>query len=97
MTESVFERLRAVLEEYRGQMEAGRHPKELPDRVLDLLRDVPAEAPVPDDLAPLHRAAARYRAFGEELSEGDTDPDPLEIDMVFDEFVGALCAFYEPD
>ena len=95
MTEEVAERLKAILEEYHSRMKAGRHPKELPDRILALVRNSPADEPMPKDLEQVYAAALHYWNFLDDLTEGDREPDPLDLEMVCDELIDALYDFYE--
>ena len=94
MTDELAERLRALLEEYRSRVTAGGHPKELPDRILALVRDVPAGQPPPKDLEGLHTAALHYWNTFDGLPEGQQDPDPLDLEMVCDEVIDALYEYY---
>ena len=95
MTEKAAKELRAILEEHRGRMTSGGHPKELPDRVLALVHDFPTGQPMPKDLKQLYAAALRYWSIFDRLPEGQREPDPLDLEMVGDEFIDALYAFYE--
>ncbi len=95
MTDEVAERLRKILEEYRSRMKSGGHPKELPDRILALVRDFPAEQPMPKDLEALYTAASHYWNTFDQMPEGDREPDPLDLEMVCDEVIDALYSFYE--
>ena len=95
MTDDLAEKLRSLLEEYRSRMKAGGHPKELPDRILALVRDVPAASPIPKDLETLHAAALHYWNVFEQLPEGQQDPDPLDLEMICDEIIDALYEYYD--
>jgi hypothetical protein len=95
MTEDVAEKLRNILEEYRGRMKIGDHPKELPDRILALARDFPGDRKMPRDLEPLYAAAQHFWNTYEQLPEGERAPDPLDLEMVCDEVIDALYDFYE--
>lgn len=92
MSTEVVERLRTILEENRDHMQSGGHPKALPDQILALMRQVPADQPMPDDLKKLYAAASHYWHV---FDKGDREPDPIDYEMVFDEFIDALYEFYE--
>ncbi len=95
MTEEVAEKLRKILEEYRSRMKSGGHPKELPDRILALTRELPAEQPMPKDLERLYAAAVHYWDTFDQMPDGDQEPDPIDLEMVCDEVIDALYDFYE--
>ena len=94
MTEEVAEKLRKILEEYRSRMTSGGHPKELPDRILALARELPAEQPMPKDLERLYAAAVHYWDTFDQMPDGDQEPDPIDLEMVCDEVIDALYDFY---
>ncbi len=94
MTDEVAERLRKILEEYRSHMKSNGHPKELPDRILALVRDFPTEQPMPKDLEGLYAAALHYWNTFDQMPEGDREPDPLDLEMVCDEVIDELYKFY---
>ena len=73
----------------------GGHPKELPGRVLALVRHFPAGQPMPKDLKQLCAAALHYWSVFDRLPEGEREPDPLDLEMVCDEFIDALYDYYE--
>lgn len=95
MTDDVAEKLRNVLEEYRGRMKSGGHPKELPDRILALVRSFPTGQEMPPDLEKLYAAALRYWNTLDRMPEGVGEPDPLDLEMVCDEVIDELYKFYE--
>ena len=95
MSGEVAEQLRAILEENRSGMTSGGHPKELPGRVLALVRHFPAGQPMPKDLKQLCAAELHYWSVFDRLPEGEREPDPLDLEMVCDEFIDALYDYYE--
>ena len=94
MAKNVANELREILEEYRGRMKTGGHPKELPDRILILARDFPDARQMPDDLEPLYTAARQFWNTYDQMPEGEREPDPLDLEMVCDEVIDALYDFY---
>ncbi len=94
MTGHVAEKLRNLLEDYRGRMKSGGHPKELPDKILALARDFPSERKMPEDLQPLYAAARHYWDTYGETQGSDRPPDPLDVELVCDEVIDALYEFY---
>lgn len=92
MSAEVVEQLRKILEENRGRMQSGDHPKDLPDEILALVHRFPPDQPVPDDLKKLHAAASHYWKV---FDQGDREPDPIDFEMVCDELIDALYEFYE--
>lgn len=89
------ETLRTLLESYRARMQEGGHPKELPDRILALVRDTPAGGDASSDLRRLIAAAAHYWALYANLASDDEEPDPLDLEMVNDELIDALYDYYK--
>lgn len=87
--------LQTLLESYRDRMKQGGHPKELPDRILALVRDTPAGGDAPDNLRRLSAAAAHYWCLYADLAADDGEPDPLDLEMVNDELIDALYDYYE--
>jgi len=92
MSTEVVERLRTILEENRGRMEMGGHPKDLPDQILAVVRQFPTDQPMPDNLKKLYAAASRYWNV---FDPSDREPDPIDFEMVCDELIDALYEFYE--
>ena len=95
MSNERAETLRTLLDSYRARMAEGGHPKELPDRVLALVRDAPASGDAPAELRRLIAAAEHYWSLYADPASDNVEPDPLDLELVSDELIDALYDYYE--